>query len=320
MFISLEYRYAFVHIPKTAGEWLFHMLNDAAWKDNTLSIAFWGQDHTRNIDATHLYQDILYDYVSPVLYKECVSFCVVRNPYNRFYSACGDLPSKTAYSKSVAHRQPNAERFWIHKYPAYEAPHKQDVVAKAKRLFERFCDLVDEHNIVNDTITKHNIHLVPQHKFVYRTVTPTRTEKNVQCVLRYEQLGADLTRLFNQYGFPHSQRPRKHYNGSYKIRFDTADVQRNQQSYLQYYTAKTIALVNRLYAEDFERFGFDKLDPAQFTTLDKRVVRVANRRRAQHISKHTSQHTSKHTSKKRSVGVRTKGKRKTRRKHRGIKT
>ena len=132
MFISIEYRYAFVHIPKTAGEWLYLMLRNASRKDDLLSIGFWGQDHRTHIDATHLYQAILYNYISPQLYNDCVSFCVVRNPYNRFYSAFGDLPSKTQYSKSVAHRQPKAERFWIHKYPAYRAPNKTDDLNRSK--------------------------------------------------------------------------------------------------------------------------------------------------------------------------------------------
>ena len=282
MFISLEYRYAFVHIPKTAGEWLFHMLNNASWKDNLLSIGFWGQDHKACIDATHLHQGVLYDYVSPKLYEECVSFCVVRNPYNRFYSAFGDLPSKTAYSKMVAHRQSNAQRFWVHKYPAYVAPSKTDGVARAKELFHMFCDIVERYDITNDAITKHNIHLIPQHYFVYRTDeqgvgNKREPKKNVDHVLRFEELGRDLTTLFDRFAFPHSHRPRRHYRGSDKIRFDTADVQRNRKSYIDRYSPKAIALVNALYAGDFERFGFEKLDPTRFMKLDTTgIVLMAN--------------------------------------------
>lgn len=293
MFISLEYRYAFVHIPKTAGEWLFHMLNDASWKDNLLSISFWGQDHKARIDATHLHQGILYDYVSPKLYEECVSFCVVRNPYNRFYSAFSDLPSKTAYSKTVAHRQSNTQRFWVHKYPAYLASSKTDSVSRSKELFHRFCDIVERHDITNDVITKHNIHLIPQHCFVYKADEQgvDNKKKNVDHVLRFEELGRDLTTLFDTFAFPHSHRPRRHYKGSYKIRFDTADVQRNRKSYIDMYSPKSIALVNDLYAEDFERFGFEKLDPVRFTKLDTtRIVLMAD---APFAKRHTTHNTKK---------------------------
>ena len=232
MFISLEYRYAFVHIPKTAGEWLFHMLNDCAWKDRTLAIAFWGQDHKHVVDLTHIHQGNMNDYISPKLYDECVSFCVVRNPYNRFYSAFGDLPSKMDYSKSVAHRQPHTQRFWTHKYPRYEHAKGAPSVAKARELFEHFCAIVKKHNVAHDAITKHNIHLVPQYKFVYRENSKHQFEKNVDYVLRFETLGNDLTTLFNKHHFPHSKKPRKHYQGSYKIQFHTADEKRNQKSYI----------------------------------------------------------------------------------------
>ena len=277
MFISIEYRYAFVHIPKTAGEWLYLMLRNASRKDDLLSIGFWGQDHRTQIDATHLHQAILYNYISPQLYNDCVSFCVVRNPYNRFYSAFGDLPSKTQYSKSVAHRQPKAERFWIHKYPAYQAPNKTDDLNRSKQLFHTFCALVDHHNITTDTITKHNIHLIPQHCFVYKTDQNAHTcFKNVNHILRFEHLGRDLEKLFNHYHFPHTKHPRKHYSGSYKIRFDTADVERNRTSYLRFYTPQSIAFVNRWYAKDFEYFGFKKLAPAQFETIDKTIISTAH--------------------------------------------
>lgn len=276
MFISLEHRYAFVHIPKTAGEWLFHMLKDCVWKDRTLSIAFWGQDHKHAIDLTHLHQGNIANYISPELYNECVSFCVVRNPYNRFYSAFGDLPSKMDYSESVSNRQPNAQRFWTHKYQRYEDAKSTKSLVKAKQLFQTFCDIVENHNVVNDSITKHNIHLVPQYKFVYSEDSNKQLHKNVDYVLRFETLGKDLTTLFNKHHFPHAKRPRKHYTGSYKIQFDTADETRNQKSYLDKYTPASIALVNRVYTKDFELFGFEKLDPAQFESIDKLVVSMAN--------------------------------------------
>ena len=274
MFISLEYRYAFVHIPKTAGEWLFKMLTECGWKDHTLSVAFWGQDHKHAVDLTHLHQGNLGNYISPTLYDECVSFCVVRNPYNRFYSAFNDLPSKMEYSESVAYRQSaSTQRFWTHKYPRYEDAKAAKSVGQTKELFQQFCDIVATHNVANDEITKHNIHLVPQYKFVYREGGgKTTLHKNVDFVLRYEQLGKDLTNVFDLHKFPHSKRPRKHYNGSYQIQFDTADEKRNQKSYLDKYTPASIALVNTLYAKDFELLGFDTLDPTQFERVARPVA------------------------------------------------
>ena len=128
---------------------------------------------------------------------------------------------------------------------------------------------------MNNRITKHNIHLIPQYKFVYKEDEQHQLHKNVDVVLRFEKLGKDLTTLFNHNKFPHAKRPRKHYPGSSKIRFDTADEGRNQKSYLDRYTPSSIALVNHLYAKDFELFGFKMIDPSMFETIDKTSVCMA---------------------------------------------
>lgn len=276
MFISLEYRYAFVHIPKTAGEWLFRMLETSAWKDGTLSIQFWGQDHKHAIDLTHIHQDILHNYIGKPLYDECISFCVVRNPYNRFYSAFGDIPSKIKYSKSVLHVQPKAQRFWTHKYPTFTAPSKTSNDLERRELFQRFCDIVQEHDIVNDTITKHNIHLIPQHKFVYRNENG-RVKKNVDVVLRYEHLGSDLQQFFNKNKFPNMKRQKKHFPGSKVINFASVDPSKIQKSYVKYYTPRLIAYINKCYADDFKYFGIPQLDPVSFEKVPRPSVTKATK-------------------------------------------
>jgi len=124
MFLLLDHHIAFIHIPKTAGEKLYHIFTNTFapgmvlqpdgsrnWREFA-TVSLWGQDKPRGIDATHLHQDILYEYVGQELYDRCVSFAVVRNPYDRFYSAFADIPSKIHYSRDTAK---NAEPFWVHK-------------------------------------------------------------------------------------------------------------------------------------------------------------------------------------------------------------
>ena len=199
MFLTLDHRIAFIHIPKTAGETIYRILGKAfesgmvrhpngtrQWHDSAY-LSFWGQDKQRGIDATHLYQDILYEYVGQVLYESCVSFAVIRDPYDRFYSAFADIPSKVHYSRDIAK---NVEPFWVHKYPEYTAVTKPDTPEARAKAFRTFCTLVDTQNIVHDTITKHNIHLVPQHRFVYRNGT-----RNVTELIRFDRLHIDLVNL-----------------------------------------------------------------------------------------------------------------------------
>lgn len=209
MFLLLDHRIAFIHIPKTAGEKIYGILTQAfgsgmvlqpdgsrKWRDFA-STSFWGQDKPRGIDATHLHQDILYDYVGQELYESCLSFAVVRDPYDRFYSAFADIPSKIHYSRNVAK---NTEPFWVHKYPEYGDPRQASATpAAVADMFRTFCTLVKRHHIVNDPITKHNIHLVPQSRFVYRKSTGdqsnTNTIKNVTHLIRFDRLHTDLVQM-----------------------------------------------------------------------------------------------------------------------------
>lgn len=334
MFLTLDHRIAFIHIPKTAGETIYRILGKAfesgmvrqpngtrQWHDSAY-LSFWGQDKQRGIDATHLYQDILYEYVGQVLYESCVSFAVIRDPYDRFYSAFADIPSKVHYSRDIAK---NAEPFWVHKYPEYTAVTKPDTPEARAKAFRTFCSLVDTHNIVHDTITKHNIHLVPQHRFVYRNGT-----RNVTELIRFDRLHIDLVnlavKLCRQRGMDkwtntlyrvpisrppsrttstskskgtskgrltrrgggqrtrgrgrgHKPKPKPKPNHSpnpslprdterglatLPIRIhaafhtETSIAKRAEGSKVKAFTEEALQLVERLYAEDFKRFGFRK--------------------------------------------------------------
>jgi hypothetical protein len=222
MFITLDHRFAFVHIPKTAGEKVYKIMYDAfrsglvpdpttpitkrhttppVWHDSAFS-AFWGQDNLKGTDATHLHQDIMYDYVGKALYESCVSFAVVRNPYDRFYSAFCDIPSKIRYSQEIG----NAEPFWVGAgYPEYGDPRAAGTTPEQRAaMFERFCDIVEQHDIVNRPVTKHNVHLIPQVRFVYRTsaaATPNKrmgTKPNVTTIVHFEKLHTELPEVFRQ--------------------------------------------------------------------------------------------------------------------------
>jgi hypothetical protein len=261
MFLTLEHRFAFVHIPKTAGQQIFQLfvrgLPPAGWEPK-LHIAYWGQDATTLTDLTHLHQGNLYDYVPKALYKSCVSFCVVRDPYNRFYSAFQDLPLKMAFSK----KWENSHPFWTERYPEYANPKAPGVDAAA--TLAQFCDIVDTHKVPTDTITKHNIHLIPQHMFVFRK----DGTQNVGTWLKFEALDTALPAWFTQHKLPFVKHASYTNKGKHwrkcKIHFNDLNPARLQSSYLPKYTPAAIALVNKWYKRDFEAFGYKMLDPASF--------------------------------------------------------
>jgi hypothetical protein len=288
MFLTLEHRFAFVHIPKTAGEQLFQLfvrgLPPPGWEPK-LHIAYWGQDATTLTDLTHLHQGNLYDYVPKALYESCVSFCVVRDPYNRFYSAFQDLPLKMGYSKQVG----NAHPFWTERYPAYANPKAPGVDAAA--TFAQFCDIVNTHKVPTDTITKHNIHLVPQHTFVFRK----DGTQNVGTWLKFEALDTALPAWFTKHKLPFVKHASYTNKGKHwrkcKIHFNDLDPARLQRSYLHKYTPAAIALVNKWYKRDFEAFGYKMHDPASFVAPPPAAV--ALRRVAPAASSRTRKRSSR---------------------------
>ena len=56
MYLSIEYKFLFIHIPKCAGEWLYNKLR---YGIHASRIAYWGLDKGSDIDLAHLYQDIV---------------------------------------------------------------------------------------------------------------------------------------------------------------------------------------------------------------------------------------------------------------------
>lgn len=286
MYLTLDHRLAFIHIPKTAGETIYWKLHE--WFRNGLHIAFWGQDKPTQLDLTHLHQHVLYDYVGERLYCSCQSFAVVRNPYDRFYSAFGDIPSKIVYSRT---QTTNPHTFWVDKYKAYGNPKVQrggkwvwhDDPTRIAQLFDAFCDVVEQQDIANDTVTKHNIHLVPQHKFIFRD----DGTQNVSQWVKYEELDTAMPKLWKQFGVSQQPKPkpkrrtrrstpprrggkrrrrqrsrRAHAKPPSMTWAGVFDRDRLRKSYVDKFTPRALALVERLYAADFERFGYRKQSAA----------------------------------------------------------
>ena len=55
MILSIYYKFIYIHIPKTAGEWLTNKLRKSIRWDSQL-IAYWGLDKHNDLDITHIHQ------------------------------------------------------------------------------------------------------------------------------------------------------------------------------------------------------------------------------------------------------------------------
>lgn len=233
MILSIYYKFIYIHIPKTAGEWLTNKLRKSIRWDSQL-IAYWGLDKHNDLDITHIHQKIANRYLPEPLFIEFFKFTICRNPYNRFYSAFKDIPAKV---EAFGHKN----RFWIDKYPEFET-------------LDEFCKIVEEHAI-NDKISRHNIHIVPQHEFILQN-----GKVNVQKIIKYEEMDKELPKLMDYLKIPYS----KTFSSNNRIlHFTDVKSDNLNKSYLDKLTPNAIALINRLYKKDFEILGYKMIQPKE---------------------------------------------------------
>ena len=233
MILSINYKFIYIHIPKAAGEWLTNKLRKSIRWDSQL-IAYWGLDLHNDLDITHVHQKIANRYMPEPLFIEFFKFTICRNPYNRFYSAFKDIPAKI---KSFGHKN----RFWIDKYPEFET-------------IDEFCKIVEEQAI-NDKITRHNIHIIPQYEFIL-----LNGKVNIQKIIKYEEMDKELPKLMDYLKIPYSK---SHSNNNKILHFTDINSDNLNRSYIDKLTPKAIALINRLYKKDFEILGYKMIQPNQ---------------------------------------------------------
>ena len=238
MYLSIEHKFLFIHIPKCAGEWLYNKLR---YGIHTPRIAYWGLDKHNDLDLAHLFQDVMNNYIPESLYNNYFTFAIVRNPYNRFYSAYKDLLKKMSeYS------------VWYTKYPLY-------------KTFDEFAKIVDK-NAFHDTITRHNIHIVPQHKFILK-----ENKNNVNKLIKYEEMNSELPKLFDTLKVDYIKN--KEYTGR-KLHFNDIKVENIKKNYFDFYTPEILEIVNRLYKKDFELLGYKMLTKEDITKNKITISRV----------------------------------------------
>lgn len=224
MYLSIEYKFLFIHIPKCAGEWLYNKLRYGIHQPR---ITYWGFDKSNDTDLAHLYQSIMSNYIPAQLYNKYTTFAIVRNPYNRFYSAYKDLLKKMS-----------EYAVWYTKYPLY-------------KTFDEFAKIVDK-KAFNDTITRHNIHIVPQYKFILSN----NDNNNVDHLIKYEEMNIELPKLFDKLKVDYVKN--KNYTGR-KLHFNDVKLENIKKNYYDFYTPEILEIVNRLYKKDFELLGYKML-------------------------------------------------------------
>ena len=226
MIISIKNEFIFFHIPKAGGQHINHYFvkKYKKKKEGMQNIVYWHTDPNTEYDLAHIYQDIAYRYIPQYMIDNYYSFTIVRNPYNRCYSAYADIFIGKGNKKGK-----QSYGVWVSKY-------------KKPKDFNEFCNMLDK--VANDEPKWYNIHQTPQYKFVYY-----KTKKIVKYVGKFETMDKDFLKIFKDCGMKLSD-----------IWFNnrkTLDVNLNKakESYLHHFSKENIDIINRIYLKDFILFN-----------------------------------------------------------------
>lgn len=160
-------KFIFIHIPKNSGTEMTKQLRKTYKNTETLvGVDFSGDLKNRGIDKMHLYYDVIDRYISIDKFDNYFKFCIIRNPYNKIYSAW-------RYICKGRRRQYNNDVNDFIKYKLTE-----------EFMYGRQSNPRDER-----------VHYRPQYTFLY----DNKNNKYADFVIRYESLNEDISKMNEQF-------------------------------------------------------------------------------------------------------------------------
>jgi hypothetical protein len=205
-----EHNLLFIHIPKTAGRFIEQKLSYIFY--NNLDL-YGG--HTKLL---HYYKPDNYN-----IFKDFITFCVVRNPYDRVYSAYKYL------EKRFNEENDNQDKMywrWLNK----------------PSNFSEFINNLDGVYKSNDLYNF--IHLIKQKDFCFYK------NYKVKHILKFENLKDDFYTFINIY--KNTDLYQKLYSNIYE-NIKCVDT------YIDNYNVEQIKIINKIYSDDFDIFNYKKL-------------------------------------------------------------
>jgi hypothetical protein len=161
MIICDEAKFIFIHIPKNSGTSMSNELIKK-YKNSQLIMSCERTGNNIGIDKMHLYYDTIYNFIPKNIVDTYIKFCIIRNPYNKLYSAWFFIKERHGYN--------NVNDFIKYK------------------LDEQF--IYGKELIPGDA----RVHYRPQFTFIY----DSNGYIYVDYIIRYENLNDDI-KLLNYY-------------------------------------------------------------------------------------------------------------------------
>lgn len=163
MIICDKKKFIFIHIPKNSGTEMTKELQKI-YKDTQLLNSCERDGINIGIDRMHLYYDVIDKFISKNILDNYFKFCIIRNPYNKLYSAWNFIKERHGYID-------------VNDFIKY-------------KLNEEF--IYGKELIQGDA----RVHYRPQFTFVYNN----ENNKFANFIIRYENLNEDISKMNEKYG------------------------------------------------------------------------------------------------------------------------
>ena len=162
MIICDKKKFIFIHIPKNSGTEMTKELKKT-YKDTTLLMNCERNGINIGIDKMHLYYDVIDKFIPKNILDNYFKFCIIRNPYNKLYSAWNFIKERHGYND-------------VNDFVKY-------------KLDKEF--IYGKELIPGDA----RVHYRPQFTFVY----DTENNKFANFVIKYENINEDISKMNTKY-------------------------------------------------------------------------------------------------------------------------
>lgn len=162
MIICDEKKFIFIHVPKTSGTAMSNTIIKKYPNSEQLSNVEKSGEN-KGIDKMHLYNEVISKYIDEYKLSNYIKFCIVRNPYDKLYSAWNYLKDRYQYKN-------------VNEFVKHELCETFIYGKEMKELDAR-------------------VHYRPQFTFIYNN----NQDKYVDNILKYENLNKDISNLNKQY-------------------------------------------------------------------------------------------------------------------------
>jgi hypothetical protein len=238
MILSHAKKFVVLQPWKTASSTMFSRLGH--WNESPYRRFFYFNPHLKRIAHQHItYADFL---ALPEGRLGYFTASFIRNPYDRVYSAFRQVQKDLRLQPNAVYPEP-----WIREHVARQLAENLDQLKRAGFDFDRWVDSLSDEQVF-ESGRNSNLPLHPAHYW-----THVNGSKSVSFVGRVENFEQDFSALLQHLGI----------TGVESINANVVELTGNSAAnpfgyrYVDRMTKQTIEKISRLFARDFELFGYE---------------------------------------------------------------